>query len=73
MNEYAPFIAALTEPRNAWLKAGLRDLYALALYEPLPEEWSKLAERIEAAQSPAPRKGDNPKGDKPRRGDKTTS
>lgn len=61
MNEHAPFIMALTKPRNAWLKAGLRDLYALALSEPLPEDWRRLAEQIEEAQSPAPPRADKEK------------
>jgi hypothetical protein len=58
MNEYVPFIVALVEPHNAWLVAGLRDLYALALFEPLPREWCRLAEQIEAVQAPAPPRGD---------------
>jgi hypothetical protein len=57
MNEIVPFMLTWRDPRNAGLSAGLRDLYALALHDPLPQEWHSLAERFEAAQiRPVPRR-----------------
>jgi hypothetical protein len=76
MDEHTPFIVSSTEPRSRWLKAGLRDLYALALHEPLPEEWCELAKKIEAADSPAAQSPDaqSPAAQSPAtpRGGKTT-
>ena len=47
MNRNVPFVVRSEERDARSMIAGLRDLYASVLQDPLPREWLDLAERFE--------------------------
>ena len=51
MNRNVPFVVRSEERDARSMIAGLRDLYASVLQDPLPREWLDLAERFEARQA----------------------